>query len=73
MTVTYDSAADAAYIELNSTATSGVVDNVFSLREFVATAPDIHLNFVSGRLVGIEILDASRVLPLDVFPASSGA
>jgi uncharacterized protein YuzE len=64
MKLRYDSSVDAAYISLAAD------NNASSLGFTYACDPteikgQIHLDFdVSGRLIGIEVLQASRMLPL---------
>ena len=66
--VTYDSGADAAYIFLCWPQAAGVVDETVvcdPLPEKVDGS--VNLDFdAQGRLVGIEVLGASRVLPQQV-------
>lgn len=58
MKVTYDKNADAAYIYLKDKITKGEVKNTVSMNE------NIILDFNSDKkLIGIEILSASRVVP----------
>ena len=57
MRITYDSKADAVYIYLSENA------DHFETRQ---VDPDINLDFdTSGRLRGVEVLDASKRLNLD--------
>lgn len=65
MRVTLDRAADAAYIYL----TSGEQDvaKTLPLAPIHACGHMINLDFdASGRLIGIELLDASKGLPADL-------
>jgi uncharacterized protein YuzE len=58
MKVTYDKNADAAYIYLKDKITKGEVKNTVSMNE------NIILDFnADKKLIGIEILSASRVVP----------
>jgi uncharacterized protein YuzE len=57
--VDYDAESDAAYVQLASTIPDSGVANTINLGE-----PPIALDFDStGRLVGVEVLDASSHLP----------
>ncbi len=58
MKVTYDKEADAAYIYLKDKIEKGEVKNTISMNE------NIILDFDSNKkLIGIEILSASKVVP----------
>ena len=58
MKVTYDKEADAAYIYLKDKIAKGEVKNTISMNE------NIILDFDSNKkLIGIEILSASKVVP----------
>ncbi len=58
MKITYDKEADAAYIYLKGKIERGEIKNIISMNE------NIILDFDSdNRLIGIEILSASKVMP----------
>lgn len=58
MKATYDKDADAAYIYVKDTVAKGEIKNTISLNE------NIILDFdKQQKLVGIEILSASKVIP----------
>jgi uncharacterized protein YuzE len=60
--ITYDDSADAAYIYLVDSIDAGGVDNTFPIDPTEIDGM-INLDFDSdGRLVGVEVLDASRFL-----------
>lgn len=66
MRVTYDASVDAAYIQLVDNIGAGGVENTYPCdpREVGGM---INLDLDSaGRLVGIEVLDASKLLPPEV-------
>lgn len=66
MRITYDSDADAAYIYLVDEIARGGVARTVPV-EALASEAMINLDFDSdGRMLGIEVLDASRVLPASV-------
>ena len=72
----YDPAADAAYIYLRRPSARGP----FAVGHTVACAPRetsghmINLDFDDdGRLIGIEVLDASRALPADLLTSSASS
>ncbi|AJW77892.1 DUF2283 domain-containing protein [Clavibacter michiganensis] len=67
MRVTYDAAADAAYIELTGPiAAGGVASQIHSLIT-PGGRGEVALDFdADGRLLGIEVLHASAVLPAAV-------
>jgi uncharacterized protein YuzE len=70
MKVTYDSAADAAYIYLTPRLKPGGVKRTYSC-ETEEVGGMINLDFdEAGALLGIEVLDASRLLPADVVQAA---
>lgn len=79
MNVHYDRSSDAAYISLGSegdavgltVSLAELVDEDFSDVEALG---QINLDFsASGRLTGIEVLSASRVLPASALPDSRPA
>jgi uncharacterized protein YuzE len=66
MRITYDASADAAYLQLVDEIGAGGVARTY-LCDPRETGGMINLDFDSaGRLIGIEILDASRFLPPEV-------
>ena len=71
MNVRYDVTVDAAYIRLKRE------DEHLNFSHTYCCDPaevggQIHLDFdKDGRLIGIEVLCASRLLPLDVLPMSA--
>lgn len=66
MRITYDSDADAAYIYLVDEIGAGGVDRTVPV-EAIATHAMVNLDFdASGKLIGIEVLDASNLLPDDL-------
>ena len=65
MRITYDSEADAASIYFTEIRPGGVTRTYSCDPSEVGS--DIHLDFDSdGRLLGVEVLDASRKLPKDL-------
>jgi uncharacterized protein YuzE len=65
MKITYDSGADAAYIHLSSIQPGGVAKTYTC--DPIETDSMINLDFdVEGRLVGIDVMSASKVLPPEV-------
>jgi uncharacterized protein YuzE len=70
MRYTYDRTADAVYIYLVPEIRPGEVHRTYSCDPHEAGA-EVNLDFdVDGMLVGIEILDASRLLPRDFLKAA---
>ena len=66
MRITYDRSTDAAYIYLVPMIDPGGVKKTYSCDPAEVNA-EINLDFDgSGRLIGIEVLDASRKLPRDL-------
>jgi len=66
MRVTHDRTVDAAYIYLSSSIAPGAVKTTYAC-DPAEVGGQIHLDFdAQGRLVGIEVLDASRKLPPDI-------
>lgn len=66
MKVTYDDSVDAAYIQLVDEIGAGGVANTYPC-EPAEVGGMINLDFdSSGRLVGIEVLDASKLLAPEV-------
>ena len=64
MNIRYDKDADAAYIHL-APATPGIAVRTYNCDQS-AVSGIINLDFnAAGQLVGIEILDASKLLPSD--------
>ena len=65
MKVTYDRSADAAYIYLTSLG-AGDVTKTYPC-DPIEVGGEIYLDFdSSGRLVGIEVMDAHGLLPKDI-------
>ncbi len=63
MRITYDREVDAAYIYLEDPIPAGAAV-MTHVCDAAAAAGSIHLDFDGdGKLLGIEILDASRALP----------
>lgn len=72
MIVTYDPDVDAAYIQLAAEILTGGVAKTYPCdpREIGGM---INLDFdLNGRLVGVEIMDASRLLPPEILPRPTG-
>lgn len=66
MRITYDPDADAAYLYLSDEIPAGGVARTVPV-EALAAEMMVNLDFdASNRLVGIEVMDASRVLPADL-------
>ena len=66
MRITYDRDVDAAYIYLVPSIAPGGVKNTYPCNPSEVKGT-INLDFdASGRLIGIEVLDASRKLPLNL-------
>lgn len=66
MKITYDRSVDAAYIQLVDEIDADGVANTYPC-DPTEVGGMINLDFdSSGRLVGIEVLDASKLLPRDV-------
>jgi len=64
MRTTYDAHADAAYIYLREIEPGGVAETVVGDGPDHTAAGSVNLDFdPEGKLVGIEILNASRSLP----------
>jgi uncharacterized protein YuzE len=73
MIVTYDPDVDAAYIQLAAEILTGGVAKTYPCdpREIGGV---INLDFdLNGRLVGIEITDASRLLPPESLPGPTAS
>lgn len=64
--VTYDPAANAAYIDLTSEELSPGRETIPVPIEGQANLPMVILDFKDGRLVGIEVLGARNGLPTDL-------
>lgn len=63
MKITYDKSTDAAYIYLIDGIEAGGVENMYCCDPLEVNG-QIHLDFdKQGKLIGIEVLDASRLLP----------
>lgn len=72
MNVSYDAAADAAYIQLAGEINLGGVAKTYPC-DPRAVGGEINLDFdADGRLVGIEILDASMMLPPEMLQSAAG-
>lgn len=66
--IRYDAVADAAYIQLAPEIRAGGVAKTY-MCDPLEVGGMIHLDFDGmGRLIGIEVLDASKLLPPDVLP-----
>ena len=66
MKLTYDRSVDAAYIQLSRRRTAGSVTKTYPC-DPLEVGGEINLDFDSeGRLIGIEILDASKRLPAEL-------
>jgi uncharacterized protein YuzE len=71
MRVTYDPSVDAAYMQLVDEIAAGGVAHTYPCdpREVGGT---INLDFdAAGRLVGVEVLDASKLLPPEVLESAA--
>ncbi|OUE24170.1 DUF2283 domain-containing protein [Clavibacter michiganensis] len=67
MRVTYDAAADAAYVELADPIAPGEVASQIHSLVTPGDRGEVALDFdADGRLLGIEVLHASAVLPAAV-------
>lgn len=70
MRVTYDAAFDAAYIQLVDEIGAGGVANTYPC-DPTEVGGMINLDFDhAGRLVGVEVLDASKLLPAEVLESA---
>jgi uncharacterized protein YuzE len=68
MRLTYDAEADAAYLELEDIAEGSAVENVVVERPGLG---DIVLDFdADGRLLGVEVIGATTLLPTTVLSAA---
>ena len=66
MMITYDKSADAIYIYLAHTIAPGAVKRTCPC-DILETGVQVNLDFDdSGRILGIEILDASARLPREI-------
>jgi uncharacterized protein YuzE len=66
MKIKYDDSVDAAYISLIDEASPGTFDFTYACDPEIVKN-QIHLDFdTSGKLMGIEILNASQVLPANL-------
>lgn len=71
MKVRYDRIADAAYIQLVEEIGAGGVANTY-LCDPAEVGGMINLDFDSaGRLVGVEVLDASKLMPPELLSRES--
>ena len=67
MKIIYDKEVDAAYIEIKQNIANGEVDKTYCC-DFNEVGGMINLDFdVNGKLLGIEVLDAKKKLPKEVF------
>ena len=65
MKITYDLLADAAYIAFTTAITPGQVARTYTCNP-TEVGGQINLDFdVEGRLLGVEVLNASKGLPLE--------
>ena len=72
MKVTYDSSVDAAYIQLAREIAAGGVAKTHPC-DPLEVGGEINLDFdAEGRLIGIEILDASKKLPAELLRNGNG-
>jgi uncharacterized protein YuzE len=70
MRVTYDASVDAAYIQLVDEIGAGGVANTYPC-DPRKVGGMINLDFDhGGRLVGVEVLDASRLLPSELLESA---
>lgn len=68
MRVVYDDKADSAYLYLGRKVTPGGVDKTYCC-DSGEVGGMINLDFdAEGRLIGIEVMDASTKLPFDALP-----
>jgi uncharacterized protein YuzE len=66
MKVTYDGIVDAAYIYLTYPIGAGQVKKTYACNP-IKVGGQIHLDFdIDGNLVGVEVLDACRLLPKEL-------
>lgn len=71
MKITYDQSTDAAYIYLIDEIKPGGVAKTYCCDPQEVDG-QIHLDFdAGGRLIGIEVLDASRRLPSVLLPSTT--
>jgi uncharacterized protein YuzE len=71
MKFTYDTAVDAAYIALQDRVEAGAVAFTYAC-DPQEVHGQIHLDFDErGRLLGIEVLGASRMLPAELLKAAA--
>lgn len=67
MRFTYDSSVDAAYIYVKDTIEPGEAKKTYCCDPEKINGGMINLDFdAEGRLLGIEVLDASRFLPVEI-------
>jgi uncharacterized protein YuzE len=72
MRVTYDRAVDAAYIYLMDAIVPGTARHTYPCDPLEVNG-QINLDFdAAGRLIGIEVLDASRLLPERLLEQATG-
>ncbi|MCL4213241.1 MAG: DUF2283 domain-containing protein [Gemmatimonadales bacterium] len=68
MKITYDESVDAAYIYLAVATEPGGVERTYCCDPLEVNG-QIHLDFdKQGRLIGIEVLGASKLLPEGIIP-----
>lgn len=66
MKISYDESVDAAYIDLREDSVGSAIDYTYCCDPSIVDG-QIHLDFDGGgRLVGIEVLQASRKLPSEL-------
>lgn len=69
--LSYDESVDAAYIQLTGDISNGSVAHTVGVDD--ENMDDINLDFdKSGRLLGVEILSASKILSADFFEILRG-
>jgi uncharacterized protein YuzE len=72
MNVTYDASVDAAYLQLVEEIQLGGVARTYSC-DPAEVGGMINLDFdVAGRLVGVEVMDASSLLPAEMLARAKG-
>ena len=65
MRITFDRSANAAYIELTAAGPAGIVKSEIVAPPHMRGTINLDFN-KSGRLIGIEILNATRLLPAEI-------
>jgi len=67
MKITYDNTIDAAYIYIVDVIPNNSINKTYICNQLEIDGHMINLDFnKEGRLVGIEILDASKCLPTEI-------